>query len=113
MTVAWIDAARAALETHGMVMVHDDGTWNAPTERDWAAFEVTEYEEIYGRSDVDEYGRARPTEEAEGVLLDMQTANMLVTVHDALNDTNRAKFAGLPLLAAVGVGWKLVERTAS
>lgn len=42
------------------------------------------------------------------VVVDVVTANMLLTVHDALNDENKAKFASMPLAAAVELGWKLV-----
>lgn len=44
-----------------------------------------------------------------GQLLDATTAGMLLAVHAALNDENRAKFEALPLLRAVSVGWKLVK----
>jgi hypothetical protein len=43
------------------------------------------------------------------IWLDLVTASMLVQIYDALNEVNRAKFAGLPLLKAVNVGWKLVR----
>jgi hypothetical protein len=44
----------------------------------------------------------------QGQLLDITTAHMLITVYEALNEVNREKFAALPLLRAVSVGWKLV-----
>lgn len=43
------------------------------------------------------------------VLFDLFTASAVVQVHDALNETNRAKFAALPLLRMVDVTWKLVS----
>ncbi len=45
----------------------------------------------------------------KAVLLDGVTANMLITVYEALNDENKAKFTSLPILKAVTVGWKLVK----
>lgn len=45
----------------------------------------------------------------EGVFMDATTANMLVRVHDALNEENRAKFLALPIRKMVAVGWKLVK----
>ena len=46
----------------------------------------------------------------EGLYVDAFTAQMLVAVHDALNEENRAKFAALPLRKMVAVGWKLVKK---
>lgn len=45
-----------------------------------------------------------------GIVLDTFTASMLVAVHDALSETNRARFAGFPLTMAVDVGWKLMAQ---
>lgn len=41
--------------------------------------------------------------------VDLFTASMLVQVHDALNEENRARFIGLPFLRMVDVGWKLTR----
>jgi hypothetical protein len=57
------------------------------------------------RAVVDEH-QAR---KVNGMLLDAFTASMLVQVHDALSETNRRRFAEMPLLRAVTVGWKLVH----
>ena len=46
----------------------------------------------------------------EGHLVDGVTASMLVQIHDALNEENRAKFLALPLAKMVAVGWKLVKK---
>lgn len=54
----------------------------------------------------------RQAEEVDGVLLDMATAGLLVGIHDNLNPENQAKFAELPLGAAVDTAWKLVNRGA-
>lgn len=53
---------------------------------------------------------AHSAEEIDGVLLDVQTAAAIVTVHDALNETNRAKFAALTLPVMAAVAWKLVTK---
>lgn len=45
----------------------------------------------------------------EGVLVDATTAHMLVAVHDALNEQNRAKFLALDIRKMVRLGWKLVR----
>ena len=50
-------------------------------------------------------------EEIDGLLLDAQTANAIVQVHDALNPTNQAKFAAMPLALMVDTAWKLIERS--
>lgn len=45
-----------------------------------------------------------------GVLVDIQTANAIVTVYDALSEANRAKFTALSVDRAADVAWKLVAR---
>lgn len=42
------------------------------------------------------------------LIVDVQTANLLVKVADALNPTNRAKFLAMDLGEMVDVAWKLV-----
>lgn len=44
-----------------------------------------------------------------GKLVDATTANVIVKVYDALNETNRAKFAGLGVPKMAAVAWKLVS----
>ena len=39
----------------------------------------------------------------------MQTANMLVTVYDALGEANRKLFDDLDIVIAVNLGWKCVK----
>lgn len=41
------------------------------------------------------------------VYVDMTTANLLVRIYDALNETNREKFIALPWPKMVKVAWKL------
>ncbi len=43
------------------------------------------------------------------LMVDVQTANLLVTVAKALNPTNRAKFLAMDLGMMVDVAWKLVS----
>ena len=43
------------------------------------------------------------------MVLDAMTANMLVTIADALSSINKEKFTKLPLLQAVNLGWKLIK----
>jgi hypothetical protein len=45
-----------------------------------------------------------------GMFVDTFTASMMVQIHDALNEKNRAAFAALPLEKAVPLGWKLLDR---
>ncbi len=42
------------------------------------------------------------------LMVDVQTANLLVMVAKALNPTNRAKFLSMDLGSMVSVAWKLV-----
>lgn len=43
------------------------------------------------------------------VALDVFSASAIVAVYEALNETNRAKFAGLPLVKAAHVAFKLIK----
>jgi hypothetical protein len=61
-------------------------------------------------SDEYAYGCQAKAEEDGAIILDAYTASMLCQVHDALNAENQAKFAGLSLLRAVNVGWKLCRK---
>lgn len=45
----------------------------------------------------------------DGVTLDVVTANMLITVYDALNEDNRKQFARFSIPKMVTIGWKLVK----
>jgi len=45
----------------------------------------------------------------EGLLVDGTTARAIVTVYDALNETNKAKMATLPVRKMAAVAWKLVR----
>lgn len=42
-------------------------------------------------------------------LLDAQTAHVINTVYNAVNEENRAKFDRLPLEKAIAVAWKMVR----
>jgi hypothetical protein len=46
----------------------------------------------------------------DGSLLDAYTASPLVQVHDSLSEVNAARFAGMPLLKAVDIAWKLASK---
>ena len=45
----------------------------------------------------------------DGVLVDMQTANLILKVWDALNSSNRKKFEKLPVKKMADVAWKLMK----
>jgi len=44
----------------------------------------------------------------DGVDVDLFTASAVVQVHDALNETNQAKFVSLDIMKMVDLTWKLV-----
>lgn len=52
----------------------------------------------------------RTAEEHDGVAIDMQSANCLVTIHDALSPTNQAKLAAMSVPRACDVAWKVYGR---
>ena len=45
----------------------------------------------------------------DGVTVDATTANMLVTIHDALSVTSQAKFGDINLMKLIDFGWKNVK----
>lgn len=45
----------------------------------------------------------------EGVLVDVVTANAILTIYDAINDTNKAKFIALPIDKMASVAWKVLN----
>ena len=45
----------------------------------------------------------------DGVLVDMQTANLILKVWDALNSSNRKKFEKLSIKKMADVAWKLMK----
>lgn len=44
----------------------------------------------------------------DNLWVDVQTANAIVTVYDALNETNKLKFATWSILRMADAAWKLV-----
>ena len=47
--------------------------------------------------------------EIDGALVDMQTANAITVVGDALSDANRAKFGALHVSRMADIAWKCVS----
>lgn len=43
----------------------------------------------------------------DGVTVDLTTAGVLVQIYDKLSETNREKFASLPVHKMIALGWKL------
>jgi len=52
----------------------------------------------------------RQAEKIDGVLVDMQTANLIVQVHGALNPKTKKRMEKLPIKKMANVVWKLVGR---
>ena len=48
-------------------------------------------------------------EKLDGYLMDIFTASMLITVHDALSPANQIKFEKIPLPKLVDFGWSHVK----
>lgn len=44
-------------------------------------------------------------------LLDMQSANAVVTVHDALSDKNKTEFNSYPIQWMVNTAWELIAKS--
>ena len=52
----------------------------------------------------------RQAKKIGGVLVDMQTAHVIMKVWNALGSSNRSKFEKLPIKKMADVAWKLVKR---
>lgn len=44
-----------------------------------------------------------------GCLVDLTTASVILKVHDALNEKNRANFASRPIKQMAAIAWKLIK----
>ena len=53
--------------------------------------------------------RKKQAKKMDGYLIDMQTANAILKVGDALNKSNQKKFGKLPIKKMANVAWKLVS----
>ena len=51
----------------------------------------------------------KQAQKISGVLVDMQTANLILKVWNALNSSNRSKFEKLPIKKMAAVAWKLMK----
>lgn len=52
----------------------------------------------------------RQYEEINGIAVDMQTANMIMTIYNKLNKKNKKKYSKLNLNQMVNIGWKIIKR---
>lgn len=48
-------------------------------------------------------------EEINGYFVDVQTANAIVTVYDALGEANKERFINSPIDKMASIAWKLVS----
>ena len=53
--------------------------------------------------------RKKQAKKMDGYLIDMQTANAILIVGDALYKSNQKKFGKLPIKKMADVAWKLVS----
>jgi hypothetical protein len=68
--------------------------------------------EADGRSRIEKLraiSRSGMAAQVDGYLVDIQTAGLLVTVHDALSRKNRAKFGRLSLPRLVDFAWSVAK----
>lgn len=93
-SVMWITAARQVVARHAFVLV------------DPATNEI-----IPDKSHAYEQPEDRPKgKQPKGVLLDAVTANMLCTVYDAISPKSQQSFGCMPIMRAVDVGWKVMQK---
>lgn len=93
--MTWLEAARRIVE-RSTFEVLDPNTCE-PVPYSWQANEDESSEDMVG----------------DGVLLDLYSASVMVQIHDALGEENRAKFAAMPLTKAHSVAFKLAAKVGS
>lgn len=98
--MSWLEAARYVADHHSARLV------NFETGELIEGCAVSAYEE-------DEQDDDRLRSPEEGIILDAFSASAMVQVYDALNDVNKAKLLGLPLIAAQNVVFKLLNKQRS
>lgn len=49
-------------------------------------------------------------QEVDGILVDVQSANAVLTVYEALGEANKEKFINEPIHRMMDIAWKLVNR---
>ena len=59
--------------------------------------------------DIEQVLKKKSAKKIDGMYMDMTTANAIMTVYKALGQSNKKKFAKLPLKKMVSVAWKLVK----
>lgn len=59
--------------------------------------------------DIKNIVKKRQSKKIKGYLVDMQTANAIMTVYNALNISNKKKFEKLSIKKMADVSWKLVR----
>ena len=59
--------------------------------------------------DIGQIVKKRQYKKIDGVTVDMQTANAIMTVYKALSQSNKKKFVKLPIKKMADVAWKLVK----
>ena len=53
----------------------------------------------------------RQYEKINDVAVDMQTANMIMTIYNNLSEKNKEKFSKLSLSQMVSIGWKIIKKS--
>lgn len=112
----WLESARLVLRNRTALYVHPET--GLPVIDQEAAHEFVcslNEDEIEWLKWPDVQERLRqwqdcPLDRFGCTILDMQTANVLVTVHDALRPERQKKFRELTLLRAVSTAWKCVTK---
>lgn len=95
--MTWLDTARRIVERHQYEVVDPE------------TGESVEYVWKYNDTGWEPIEEIVPKVKG-GVLFDATSANLMVQIHDHLNETNRARFAAMPLLKAQDMAMKLVAK---
>jgi hypothetical protein len=107
----WLESARFVVSHRAMLYV-DPQTGIPSVEQaviaDFVASLTEDEVELLERPEFSRW-KETPLPKAGCLLLDLQTANVLVTVHDAIKPEAQRKFRNLPLMKAVPLAWKCVR----
>lgn len=64
--------------------------------------------ESFNIKEIEDIIKSKSAKKIDGVLVDMQSANAIVKVYNALSEENKKRFISLPIVKAANMAWKLL-----
>lgn len=112
-----IGAVCGADQRDAITMITEDGHLvNCPDCIDLADIEAVPDDAHSGDPDIIariRQARAGQWVKIDGVVIDMTTANAILTIYDKVNDANKAKIAAMDIVTMVEFTWKLIAKVSN